>query len=45
MVMLCNRYPNQRLTDMAFFGGDTDADISVIHGPIADTDNRYFQNL
>jgi len=25
-----------------FFGADTDAAISTIHGPIADTDNQYF---
>jgi len=26
-----------------YFGADTDT--SAIHGPIADTDNRYFQNF
>ena len=26
-----------------FFGADTD--ISAIHGPIANTDNQYFQNF
>jgi len=28
-----------------FLRADTDADISTIHRPIADTDNQYFQNF
>jgi len=28
-----------------FFEADADTDISAIHGLIADTDNRYFQNF